>query len=159
MREKLKYMPRFVKDARLNAMLDGVSKGITSGVELQKRADQAARNETDKISRQSVRKFESLTSKIPGVMGLREPTKTEDYELQTDKWVLLENRVGGRKLLRLQIKSSTSGVDEFKKSLDFQRDPTLLVVNSRKTRKDKEIINDFLKEMQRVEALLASKKT
>lgn len=150
MPERNKNIPRFLRTVRLNAMMDAVSRGVTAGDELQKEADKAARRVTDRRGRSSVSKFESLVSKIDSIREVTDATEKEDREWATDKWVFLKQPIGGRSRLPLQIKSSGTGVDEFKSSRDFKSKPFYLVINSAKTRKDKEIIGDFNKELERV---------
>jgi hypothetical protein len=150
MSERPKNVPRFLRTVRLNAMLDAVGRGVTDGDELQKEADKAARRVTDRRGRGSVSKFESLVPKIESIREIADATEKEDREWATDKWVFLKKPIAGRTRLPLQIKSSPTGVDEFKNSQDFKKRPFHLVVNSAKTRKDKEIIGDFEKELERV---------
>lgn len=154
MKERNKSVPKFLKHVRLNAMMEAVKNGVTHGEQLAKEADLAARRVTDGLGSQSEKKFVSLTKKIPQIDHLRNPTPIEDRELNTDKWIVLKKPIYGKRLLRLQIKSSPTGVEAFKSSEDFKKDPLYIVINSRRTRKDKEIIKDFELELARVTKIL-----
>lgn len=139
-----------IKTIRLNAMLDTYSAGHTSSDELMAAANAKEREETDKLGRRSVANFVEISSKIPEIDRLKDSSQREDTEWHTDKWVILKQPLHGRTMFPVEIKSSDTGVDEFKKSSDFKRNQILIVINSRKGRKEADIIREFREELKRV---------
>lgn len=142
----------YIKRARLEAMLAAADpKEPSSSEHLLMAADKAQRAITDRKGRSSVARFVSVSKKIPEVEGLKDPTKTEDREWHTDKWILLKKPVGGRRMFALEIKSSDQEVKYVKESSEFKKHhPFNLVINCRPGRTHKKIINDFYSELERV---------
>jgi hypothetical protein len=151
-------MSEFLRRARIEAMLAAFSSGTTSTEELSKAAKSAERKITDQKGLDSVKKFLTLSKKIAEIDYVRPATQKEDREWHTDMWIILKNPVAGRRLLPLEIKSSKTGVNEFKNSSDFKRNPFCIVINSNMRRKDNSIITDFRRELERVSAELNARR-
>lgn len=105
-----------------------------------------------KISRgkSSVYNFFNLVPKLGIVDYAFLSTKDEDMNYGTDAWISLKPNHPFR-ILPVQIKSSETGVINFKKSEVFNRiNQLVLVLNTRKGRKNKEVVREFLTEYDRV---------
>lgn len=139
-----------IRTIRLDAMLQALSDGRTSYEELSAAANAKEREETDRLGRRSVANFVEVSRKIPEIDRLKNGTDREDTEWHTDMWVILDKPLYGRVMFPVEIKSSDTGVSEFKKSSDFKRNQILIVINSRKGRKEADIIREFREELKRV---------
>lgn len=144
-------MSIYIEKERLDAMMDAyTNKGLKRADDLSREADKTERKITMSRGNNSVFVFMQISRKISIVDKLVPATKTEDMDFGTDLWVCL-NRDQPVRMLPVQIKSSKPGVDEFKNSNVFKRqNGKIIVVNSHVKRKHDDVIEDFLKEYNRV---------
>ena len=117
------------RDARLNAMLDAYSAGRTSTQELENAAKVVMRKITARIGLDSERRFTELALNSEKIKSVRKSSINDDAYKGIDEWVSFDEKLN-LPTLPVQIKSSDSAVEEFRKTKQYKNlDEKIIVIN------------------------------
>ncbi len=115
------------RDARLNAMLDAYSAGRTSTQDLENAAGIAMHRIAARIGFRSEKRFKEFALNSEQIKSVMKSSINDDAYGGIDNWVSFNERLN-LPTLPVQIKSSDSGVREFRKTKQYKNLNEMVIV-------------------------------
>jgi len=142
------------RDARLNAMLDAYSAGKTSTQELENAAGIAMRKIAAKIGFDSEKRFTKFALHSKQIKSVMKSSINDDAYKGIDNWISF-NEKSNLPTLPVQIKSSDSGVEKFRKTKKYKDlNEIVIVVNCGPRVTKKKFYKQLNSETERIQKIL-----
>lgn len=104
-----------IRKARIDAILEALKEGIKDSEELIRRANKVEKQITDRRGTQTERRFKGYAKNIVIINSIR-PSNNDEEELGIDFWIAVQ---GFKKELPVQVKSSETGIENFRNSTKY----------------------------------------